>query len=463
MRSCLHTESTYVLSDWVIRSLAVNTPLEKPYAYVLDYQQAVARQHECWRLAIATALSSSTYEGNNLDNINQNVIATLKHYASFFKSFQDAADKHYAAHPNDYTHRFPLTSLRNHLVIDKCIYLLENDPYFLHRLIDDRDLSISSQRPGQSIDLSGFSHADRNPSIIPWSGGTTVNRQLEAPIAQNSDFWGTVKPSMLSHILFAAVHVTPGVDLSALNHVDSACIWSYQLPDEFPIDMLEHAATFLESQADQMYIRILSGGYAFGGIGTYLAKQRVEKDKSFFPMDCSSFVYDFYPQMPQRFSTADHYLLGRSSWPDAVAFPENRKDQLSPYFTSIPLSQAHTGTCWIVRTVESSKIPDTNHFGTGGHMGLWVTSYQTASHDTVGVTLECNRDISAENDDFGGTDGFGFRAQRTPWLGDTSSRPGIVPLNETKSRVHLLQDLSMFNTQSSVKHNQLDSQFSTSV
>lgn len=164
-------------------------------------------------------------------------------------------------------------------------------------------------------------------------------------------------------------------------------------------------------------------------------------------LNCSPFIYDFNQDIPQRYSTVDHYLWGRRYWPKPIDCPDNQRstlENIQRFFRPISLNQVEPGYCRVDRTVMSSRLNDPHYLGSGGHMGYWVMGYQTTSNVALGITLESDQDISIEAKDFMGIDGFGLRARTVPWINDLSSQPDVFAVDEHKCRVHFFQKQSLF-------------------
>ncbi|MEC8064155.1 MAG: hypothetical protein VX112_04845 [Pseudomonadota bacterium] len=419
-----------------LQEATVDTPAENAVSHIKDRQHAMHEEISYMQSAIMQSITNA--ENLSDKDIRDGVKSVLAEMRVEYQNIGQALSNYYSENKGnenfDRRYLYPLSTFKNILVIDKAQFILEQTTDFLINLSEKRDLQHSDTGLSlASINFSEFSDQERDPNNIPWLGGSnTIESDLGINFEHKSNFWGTPKPSILIHSLVATRIYLESIEkqnehtekVTPAQH--STLFYDYALPDDLNI---VDAKYNIFSNSDGKYLRIYSGGYAFGGIGTELA---AEGENPYAPMDCSSYIAEMY-QLPFRVSTLHLFNLQRSMWGEQFFTALNTEEKhlvetlqssLQPQLDFNPIA----GDVWVARKVPKETAHNPTQLGRGGHVALWLgeANLQENKIDKYGLFAEFNRDISEERDNMNGIDGFGFGIRPTPWMNNSEGN-GILP------------------------------------
>ena len=378
------------------------------------------------------------------DLFRENVLATVDSMINTYDSVAESLQTVYAqaavetaigAKKLDTRYRYPLTTLKNTLVLQKVRFLIENSDHFLSNLMAGVDLAqgvLASE--AQTDPAFYFSDQQRDCENLPWLGGEeAVQTALHDSEISVGRFWGTARPSILIHTL-AAVSQMLGQQPPTDDQGFSSLFWDYPLPDMGGDGFLPNETSFCSSD----FLRVFHGGYTFGGIGEHLTQDVTRAP--FSPTDCSSFVSD-RGNLPFRSSTLHHFLLQRQIWQPPVyalsADVTKLAQTISPVFDA-----GQCGDMWFVRRVAQAQMFSPDYAGVAGHIGFYLTDViPTEVGESKGLFLESNRDLAEEPSNFEGIEGCGLVIRRKSWLDEVDGVQGKerLPNREDVCRVHGLQ------------------------
>jgi hypothetical protein len=434
------------LSDLSMAQLFVlsrDTPARKPVMYCDSRQKAVSQDIDAWRMQlVGYAQSSALPETGSLfcEQVLATVDTMIQTYDSVAESLQTVYSQAEGEHDAgcetlDTRYRYPLTTLKNSLVLQKVRCLIENSDHFLPNLLSGADLAQGvSDEEALSDPAFYFSDRQRSDENLPWLGGEeAVQAALYDVDIALGRFWGTARPSMLIHTL-AAVSQTLGVLPPTDDQGFSSLFWDYPLPD-----MGEQGAVKGKNPVcSSDFLRVFHGGYTFGGVGETLTKEVTRAP--FPPADCSSFVAD-HVNLPFRTSTLHHFLLQRQIWQPPVFSSQRSVAQLAQTVSPV-FDMGQCGDMWFVRRVAESQMFSPDYAGTAGHIGLYLTDViPKEGGERKGLFLESNRDLAEEPSNFEGAEGCGLVIRPKSWLRQEKGVRGkeTLPDCPDSCRVHGLQ------------------------
>ena len=445
------------LSDLSIAQLFVlsrDTPARKPVMYCDSRQKAVSQDIDAWRMQlVGYAQSSELPETGSLfcEQVLATVDTMIQIYDSVAESLQTVYSQAEDEHDTDFKtvdtrYQYPLTTLKNTLVLQKVRCLIENSDHFLPNLLSGADLAQGvSDEEALSDPAFYFSDRQRSDENLPWLGGEeAVQAALYDADISVGRFWGTARPSILIHAL-AAVSQTLGVLPPTDDQGFSSLFWDYPLPELGEQGVVKGKNPVCSSD----FLRVFHGGYTFGGVGETLTKEVTRAP--FPPADCSSFVAD-HVNLPFRTSTLHHFLLQRQTWQPPVFFSQSIVAQLAQTVSPV-VGQEKCGDMWFVRRVAESQMFLSDYTGTAGHIGLYLTDViPKEDGETKGLFLESNRDLAEEPSNFEGAEGCGLVIRPKSWLRGDDGVPGKERLLDCPDscRVHGLQRVLQADFYSSV-------------
>ncbi len=439
-------ESRVSLLDLSMAQLFVlsrDTPARKPVMYCNSRQKAVSQDIDAWRIQlVGYAQSTALPETGSL--FREAVLATVDTMIQTYDTVAESLQTAYSQKDSeldvgfktlDTRYKYPLTTLKNALVLKKVRCLVENSDHFLPNLLSGADLAQGvSDEEALSDPAFYFSDRQRSDENLPWLGGEeAVQAALYDADISVGRFWGTARPSILIHTL-AAVSQTLGLLPPTDDQGFSSLFWDYPLPDMGEQGVVKGKNPVCSSD----FLRVFHGGYTFGGIGETLTKEVTRAP--FPPTDCSSFVAD-QVNLPFRTSTLHHFLLQRQIWQPPVFAPQRCVAQLAQTVSPV-FDMGQCGDMWFVRRVAESQMFSPDYAGTAGHIGFYLTDViPKEGEERNGLFLESNRDLAEEPSNFEGVEGCGLVIRPKSWLREEKGVRGKERLPDCpdKCRVHGLQ------------------------